>query len=363
MYPKFRHLLATSVALVTMGVGSMAAAQDAGAGGCGDILIVLDRSGSMRSCRIDGMTKENMAKAALRSLITSRPTMPFGLFVFPAPGGSGSSCATGVSAVPIGPGGGPAILEYLDDLVSSGGTPTGTTMQAVQAYTGWTPGVKHHVLLITDGQPTCDDGLDSGSGQGCMGGDPMTACNGMGMCECRNPTKMFDAIDALAKMAIPTFVVGFEGMGEGSCTGSTGQAFNPETLNRAADLGLRPNTGATRYYSATNQATLNAALGNIIGQISGGDGEFGTPAPCAKDEFGNPINPGTGGGSVIGGNSGGAGRTGQGGTAGTSGPGAGGGEKKVGCGCSTATGPAGLLGIGLLLGSLPLLRRANRRRR
>jgi len=172
---------------------------------------------------------------------------------------------------------------------------------------------------------------------------------------------MFNAIDAMAKMGIFTFVVGFEGMGTGSCTGSSGQAFNPDTLNRAADLGLRPNTtGTTRYYSATNQATLNAALGNIIGQISGGDGEFGTPAPCMVDEFGNPITPGSGGS----GSPGSAGRSGQGGADGSAGPGAGGGEKKVGCGCSTAAvGPGGLLGLALLLGALPFLRRGPRRRR
>lgn len=46
---------------------------------CGDLLVVYDRSGSMAQCSIDGVTKEEMAKKAMKSVFSSFATTPMGL--------------------------------------------------------------------------------------------------------------------------------------------------------------------------------------------------------------------------------------------------------------------------------------------
>ncbi|HET6280698.1 MAG TPA: vWA domain-containing protein [Polyangia bacterium] len=337
------------VVTVALASGGLARAQDAATEGCGDILIVLDRSGSMRTCSINGMTKEALAKNALRTIIQGFSSVPMGLFVFPNDSGAGAnaSCATGRKVIDVSAGGAPQIINYLDtQLRSNGGTPTGSTMEAVLAYQGWTANHAHYAILITDGQPTCDDGDNMlNDTNGCMGGGVGIPCNGMGRCECQNPTRMFNAIDQMAQKGIHTFVIGFEGMS--TCVG---RPFNPDTLNKAAELGREPNkTGATKYYSATDGMTLQTALSGIIAYISkGGDPEFGMASGCKTGTFGSG---GTGTGGTAGTVGGTGGRNGSGGRGGSSGggadAGAGLGGTKGGCGCAVPVGGgATLLGLG-----------------
>lgn len=337
-----KRRLQMSVIALCLSVGGLAQAQDAATESCGDILIVLDRSGSMRQCSINGMTKEALARNALRTIIQGFATVPMGLFVFPSDQalGQAASCAAGRKVIDVSPGGAPQIITYLDtQLRSSGGTPTGTTMEAVAAYQGWTPNSAHYVILITDGQPTCDDGDNMVTDAAmCMGGGPGIPCNGMGRCECQNPTRMFNSIDQMAQKGIGTFVIGFEGMS--TCPG---RPFNPDTLNKAAELGRQPNkTGATKYYSATDGATLQAALAGIIAFISkGGDPEFGMPTGCKKGAVGDGgVVIGSGGAS--GGGSGGTSGGGSGGTSGGGNPGTAGssGGADAGAGAAAKYGPA-----------------------
>src|SRR6185436_16669586 len=136
----------------------------------------------------------------------------------------------------------------------------------------------HFALVITDGQPTCQDGDNGGKPDsktgGCTAGMAGVACDGGGQCECTNPTRVFDAIKALADRGIHTFVVGFAGKGMGlGCTGMSGGApFNPDTLNRMAELGGEPQDppAATKFYSATDAASLDEALKKILGKVAGG---------------------------------------------------------------------------------------------
>lgn len=371
-----RHLIQVSVFAVLVTAGGLAGAQDGGPESCGDIMIVLDRSGSMRTCSINGMTKETLAKNALRTIIQGFASVPMGLFVFPNDSGAGAnaSCATGRKVIDVTPGGAPQIINYLDtQLRSSGGTPTGSTMEAVLAYTGWTPNHAHYVILITDGQPTCDDGEDMlNDTNGCMGGGPTIPCNGMGRCECQNPTRMFNSIDQMAQKGIHTFVIGFEGV-----SNCLGRPFNPETLNKAAELGRQPNkAGATKYYSATDGASLQAALAGIVAFISkGGDPEFGMASGCKRGEFGSG-GVVTGSGGNAGGTGGSAGGTGgrnggRGGNAGNAGSpggadagaGLGGASPTCGCAVPASGGVSALLGVGTIAIGLWLVVRRRQRRR
>lgn len=281
-------------AMLAAGLAAMLASAPARAESCGDLLVVYDRSGSMANCSIKGETKERIAKRAMRDVLAQFGQTPTGLMVFPdtlkgcPPGPGDAACAPGTVVVDVSADGASKTAGYLESMPGScGGTPTGETLELASAYTKWTPGRRHYVLLITDGQPTCKDGLDGGKPDPrdvftCTPSEgPSTPCDGKGNCECKNPVRAFDAIKAMYERGIHTFVVGFEGAGSGAgCTGAsgTGAPFTPMTLDRMAELGGEPSAGATRYYPATDAASLAAALDKILGMVVGA-----TVAGCARD--------------------------------------------------------------------------------
>ena len=146
-------VLAATALVAAPGVAS---AQDAGmATSCGDVLIVLDRSQSMSTCSLNGMTKWQHAQTALRTILQQNPTVPYGLFTFPSDmaGGNNNLCATGRFVVEITANDAPQITQALGRLNPGGGTPTGASLEAVRDYTGWMSGLQHFVIFITDGQP------------------------------------------------------------------------------------------------------------------------------------------------------------------------------------------------------------------
>jgi len=341
---------------------------------CGDLLIVLDRSGSMANCNIDGVTKESIARKALMDLTKEFPTMPMGLAVFPNTlAGScsgGSACAAGKMVLDVTADGASKVASWLPKMPTScGGTPTGSTMEVIRDYTKWEPGRDHFVLLLTDGQPTCDDGDDGSTydtmSMSCTGGGAGTPCNGAGLCECRNPTRAYDAIKALADKSIHTFVVGFAGMATG-CATMAKLPFNAATLDQMADLGGEPQSppADSKYYLATDAASLKDALTKIAGKVLGG-----TVGGCAPEGGGSGGSGAGGSGSGGSGGSGGAGGDSGGGTGGQGGAGEddpGGGRKSsppgpFGCACTTGAAPAAPTSF-LCLGVMVALAWGRRRR-
>src|SRR5262249_33737160 len=74
------------VALIAAGLTLVSMARPAAAADnpCGQLLIVLDRSGSMAMCKFpDGSTKESVAKSVVKKVLAQYPTLPAGLVVFP----------------------------------------------------------------------------------------------------------------------------------------------------------------------------------------------------------------------------------------------------------------------------------------
>jgi hypothetical protein len=83
-----------------------------------------------------------------------------------------------------------------------------------------------YMILVTDGEPSCDENDD-------------------------DPESTIRAIKDAAAAGLPTFVIGFE---ENDDPGAV------ETLDRMAVAGGRPRPGMRRFYPAANRADLDAAL-------------------------------------------------------------------------------------------------------
>ena len=196
-----------------------------------NMLIVLDRSGSMND-RITGGTKWEVALQAISDLIAARTDdIRFGLALYP---GENQSCSMGMRCGPgnvfIDP---PAMPpDQLDTFLMgantcSFGTPTAEMLRSLVGYAGLADTTRPNViLLITDGQSTCDD-----------------------------PVPEVAALFA-QDPPVRTFVVGF------------GDGVDPTELNDMAVAGNTMRTGGPpHYYEAGDPATLAAAFADIAGSI------------------------------------------------------------------------------------------------
>ena len=218
-------------------------------------LVILDRSGSMDDPLAGGERKWDVAVEAVANLVTSfDDRVRFGLGTFP----EGSvECTTGQLRLPIGDGQGAQVADYVrGDGPDGKGTPIAASLQAIAAAE---PALgdatrDNFVVLVTDGQETCD-------------GQPATT---VGSLQARSPQ-------------VRTFVVGFgDGVDEGQ-------------LNEMADAGGTAQSGAaTRFYRADDRAALESALNAIAIAVTGGDPEFATcdpgsdPAGSGGEPSGDP---------------------------------------------------------------------------
>jgi MYXO-CTERM domain-containing protein len=239
---------------VTIALLLLAAPALATGGRCPNLLIVLDASDSMNQPPGAGITqsKISIAKQVLGELLLGdpdagvpapNPGLRFGFTSFPGP----TSCSAGPT-MPLpqecGYGTNAATAAAINAVTLHNSTPTAKTLVAV----AHTPDMEdasrpRYVLVLTDGQPTCSD--DGGQSVG--------------------------AVELLRDGGAETFVVGF-----GDVTADT-KAVN--TLNAMAAAGQPPlpDGGPARFYPATDDLTLAAALSDILSHASG---EFGTSQSC-----------------------------------------------------------------------------------
>ncbi len=221
-------------------------------GGCGgkeatadpvapNLLVVLDRSCSM-TAKVGDMTKWEIAVAALSTMTTNfNGKIRFGLSLFPdivAP-----SCGQDAIIVPVAPGNEAAIQTLLqnalmtaDDYFPNGPCVTNIDTAMEQATTE--PSFMDmdrdsYALLITDGkQSACND----------AGGDAGTTM----------------IIESLRNnQNVDTFVLGF------------GEGIDPAQMNLFAEAGGVPAGDPTKYYDASDQASLDAALKVIADKTLG----------------------------------------------------------------------------------------------
>jgi len=196
-----------------------------------DLMLVVDKSGSMDDPLGTGEQKWQVMRNALNTVVTQYENgINFGLMLFPAD----DTCAAGNVLTGIAPTNSAAVSTSLNLTQPNGGTPTHTTLQSSLVYYSGIPvnPAGRYVLLATDGQPNC---LDVG--------DPSIP----------SITQSIAAIQSLSANGIPTFVLGF----------GDGINSDPATLQAMATAG-----GTMNYYAANSPAELQAALEAIAGELN-----------------------------------------------------------------------------------------------
>ncbi len=196
-----------------------------------DIMIVLDRSGSMgdRLTNNNSTSKWDVIRPALTNVIAATETsVNYGLMLFP----SNNSCNRGtVQAAPT-LNNGASILSVVNGVGPDGGTPTHQSLDEVRNYYANIPANPDGrvVLLATDGLPTCNSSTGAA----------------------------VNSVTALRNQGISTYVLGF-GFGNVDVSG----------LQQMANAG-----GTNQVYSADSPQQLQMALDAILGDITVPSCEF-----------------------------------------------------------------------------------------
>jgi len=203
-----------------------------------DLLVVLDRSGSMTAPPpvfppvFD--SKWSIMRNALTQITTQKDQqIKFGMLEFP----SDENCASDATPeVGIALGTHTGFASYFAGRSPGGNTPAHVGLSsALTYYQSLTPNTAgRYVIFATDGLPNC------------QGGDPDAASDAATVA----------AVTALKTAGIPTYVLGFGTLG-----------LNTGVLNDAATAGGKPKPGLTKFYEANNANDLAMALQAIAGGI------------------------------------------------------------------------------------------------
>lgn len=230
-----------------------------------DLLLVLDRSGSMQDDNAgDTPTAASPSKwsqvvpAVTAALTETNADVAWGLKFFPE---DGSACTT-VTVTPridvqIAPMNAAAVSTAVTATTPDGdGTPTGSAVSTAVTYLqSLSDNRSKYILLATDGEPSCQNPIGSGSNTTQAHADAVTAV-----------TAAFNA-------GIKTFVIGV----------ATTKTNDAATLNQMAIAGgeaqANPNPLATKFYLATSQTELVNAIKTITGQISSCTFPLSPPPP------------------------------------------------------------------------------------
>jgi hypothetical protein len=202
-----------------------------------DMLVVLDRSGSMNTPPFQippvFTSKWTSMRTALQTTVMQKQSqIKFGLLEFP----SDDNCAaTATPSVGIALNSYPSFASYFTTRGANGNTPAHLALAGALTYYNQIPvnPAGRYVLFATDGLPNC------------LNGNPDTGSS----------TETVAAVTALRNAGIKTYVLGLGDFG------------GANILNDAAVAGGVPKPGAQKYYAANNQAEIDAALQAIAGGV------------------------------------------------------------------------------------------------
>jgi hypothetical protein len=200
-----------------------------------NMLIVLDRSCSMTNA-VSGSTKWAIAVEALNKMTTDfNGKIRFGMTLFPDL--TGGDCGQGAIPIPVADGNEMAIQDLLTKALVKADpyfpdNPCVTNIDTAILQASMEPAFTDvdrdsYALLVSDGKQSTGCGGDAGD----------------------KKTEMYIA-DLFAK-GVPTFVIGFA------------VGVDSVQMDKFATAGGVPASGATKFYDAADQASLDAALKTI----------------------------------------------------------------------------------------------------
>lgn len=203
---------------------------------CPNLVIVLDKSGSMTSSPSGGSappggSKWDLAKIAIKSLLkTYDGQLPIGLALF----ASDSGCGAARLDIPPDYDTAAKISTLIDSRQPDSSTPTSEAIVAMSKEPVLhDPSRSQYMLLLTDGEPSC------------ASGEPTTSVNAIAAAHMQSPP-------------ITTFVVGFGAL----------PATAANAMDQMAVAGGAPSVGTPRkYYTAEDLTSLNAALEKIFSVV------------------------------------------------------------------------------------------------
>ncbi len=236
-------LLASTILPVTLALSAAPAAADNPACRPPTVMVVLDKSSSMQTGTIGGVTKWNIAVNALGQVMTQlQASAEVGLMTFPRP----DRCGPGGLDVAPALNTRQAILGALATPPPSSGyfTPMAQTLERAAIEPSLVDSdAPRYVVVISDGW------------QWCSPYDPATRFDGV------------DAVGSLNAAGVTTFVVGFGGATDAQALNRMAVEAGTQRAgcNPANDEPADPNHC---YYQADNSATLIAALQQIAVQVA-----------------------------------------------------------------------------------------------
>ncbi|MCA9601598.1 MAG: VWA domain-containing protein [Myxococcales bacterium] len=212
--------------------------------GIPNVLIVLDKSGSMN----DGNRWTQAVPAVNNVVANLESNIAFGLMLF----GYAQTCGTGQVVVQPVLGAASDIDDALDATGPLGGTPTAASLDRARVELAKLSGASY-VLLVTDGAPNCNGSLNRNSCQ-CTCSTSQCKCTGTGgaATNCLDDTRTVQSVADLATAGIPTYVIGFD-------TDAWG-----DVLDAMASAG---GTGSSAYIPVTDGTQLESKLSELAGNV------------------------------------------------------------------------------------------------
>ncbi len=244
-----------------------------------NVVLVLDKSGSMVQNEWDAdndpMTATETRWRSLYDVVsfvvnTFEAEINFGAVLFPSTNaiaelGAGACVVNAQPEVPVASTNAAGVLDGIPAASAvgtiNGATPATAGVQtALDHLNSLDENIDRFMILITDGAANCSADADT------------AACPGLGCGLMEEYDTNLSSVvgDAFATDGVPTFVIGIDIVDElvgadpndGQVEANT---FNE--LNTVAEAGGRAREGDEKFFNATNEIELQAALAEIAGQV------------------------------------------------------------------------------------------------
>jgi hypothetical protein len=203
----------------------------------GDILLVLDRSNSMREATPTGTKWSDMTGALGSVLKDTAGQVHWGLQMYPESDERACVVVGPQVAIDATQSAQAVLGDVLSTAPTGDGTPTSDALAAAAGYLMSVPdGAAKYILLATDGEPNCGASPDPSLSDA----DATVA-----------------TVQRLAQMGISTFVIG---VSNDSTSGAT--------LSRLAQAGGEARQGMTAYFPTDNAMDLEAAMAVVARQVA-----------------------------------------------------------------------------------------------